>query len=54
MLKIKRQSDKVYVRGLIGKIADIPNGIAIKTSLLGGAALYEGTPITKKQDSEGL
>lgn len=49
MLKIKRQSDKVYVRGLIGKIADIPNGIAIKTSLLGGTVLYEGTPITKSK-----
>jgi hypothetical protein len=53
MLKITRQSDTRYVRGLIGKIADIPNGITIKTSLLGGAALYEGTPITKSKDNDG-
>lgn len=45
MLKIERKSDSRVIKAIVHRIADIPGGLTVKTAELGGAALYEGTPV---------
>lgn len=45
MLKITRSADSRVIKAILHRVADIPGGVTIKTSVLGGAALKEGTPI---------
>lgn len=45
MLKITRQNDSRVVKSILHRVADIPGGVAVKASLLGGSVLYEGTPL---------
>jgi len=44
-LKIERKNDARFVKPILNRVADIPGGVTIQTSVLGGAALLEGTPI---------
>lgn len=44
-LKIERKNDIRFVKSILHRVADIPGGVTIKTSVLGGTALLEGTPI---------
>lgn len=44
-LKIERKGDVRFVKPILNRVADIPGGVTIKTSVLGGAALLEGTPV---------
>lgn len=45
MLTISRKNDNRFVRCIDHKIADIRGGVGVNVANLGGAALYEGTPI---------
>ena len=49
-LTIKRAKDNRVVKCILHRIADIPGGVTVKTSNLGGTALFEGTPIGKGKD----
>lgn len=44
-LKIERKADVRVNKCILHRVADIPGGVTIKTSVLGGPALLEGTPI---------
>jgi hypothetical protein len=44
-LRIKRQSDTRQVGCILHRVADIPGGVTIDISTLGGSTLLEGTPI---------
>lgn len=44
-LRIKRQSDTRQVPCIAHRIADIPGGVTVDISTLGGPILLEGTPI---------
>ena len=44
-LKIERKADVRANKCILNRVADIPGGVTIKTSVLGGLALVEGTPI---------
>jgi hypothetical protein len=50
MLKIERQNDSRVVKTILHRIADIPGGVGVKASLLGGDKLYEGTPLAVGTD----
>lgn len=43
--RIKRASDIVTVKAILHRVADIPAGVGVHASVLGGEVLYEGTPI---------
>lgn len=45
MFKIERSKDSRVNKSILHRIADIPGGVTVKTAELGGAVLYEGTPI---------
>jgi hypothetical protein len=45
MLKISRTNDSRVVKAILHRIADIPGGVAVKASVLGGPSLVEGTPL---------
>lgn len=45
MLEIKREKDSRVVKCILHRVADIPGGVSIDTSNLGGDALKEGTPL---------
>lgn len=44
-LKIERKGDVRFAKPILIRVADIPGGVTIQTSVLGGAALLEGTPV---------
>jgi len=44
-LTIKRQSDNRVTKCVLHRIADIPGGVTVSVSELGGNVLFEGTPI---------
>lgn len=44
-LKIKRANDSRVIKCILHRIADIPGGVTVCTSELGGSALLEGTPL---------
>jgi len=46
MLKISRTNDSRVVKAILHRIADIPGGVAVKASVLGGPSLMEGTPLS--------
>lgn len=50
MLKIKREADTRVTKCILHRVADIPGGVSIDTSKLGGAVLKEGTPLGKGSD----
>jgi hypothetical protein len=50
MLKIKREADTRVTKCILHRVADIPGGVSIDTSKLGGATLKEGTPLGKGSD----
>jgi len=49
-LSIKRQKDNRVVKCVQHRVADIPGGVTVSVAELGGAALFEGTPIGKGAD----
>lgn len=49
-LTIKRQADKRVVHACTHNVADIPNGVTVKSAELVGTILKEGTPIGKGSD----
>lgn len=49
-LIIKRQSDTRVVKSILHRVADIPGGVTVSVATLGGATLFEGTPIGKGAD----
>lgn len=51
---ITKKKDTAGKKILVHRIADYPGGVGIKTSLLGGDAIEEGTPIAKPNASTGL
>lgn len=51
-LRIDRKNDKRVHKSILHRVADIPGGISIEVSKLGGSTLYEGTPFGK--GSNGL
>ena len=46
-LSIKRQNDNRVVKCVQHRVADIPGGVTVSVAELGGAGLFEGTPIGK-------
>lgn len=42
---VKRSADTAQKRVFLHKLADVPGGVSVKGSELGGDALYEGTPL---------
>lgn len=44
-LVIKRFKDNRVVKCVLHRVADIPGGVTVSTSELGGTALFEGTPL---------
>lgn len=44
-LQIKRKNDQRVVKCILHRVADIPGGVTVQSSNLGGSALFEGTPI---------
>lgn len=52
MFTIKKSADSRDSLAILHKIADIPGGISVKSSILGGSVLYAGTPLSKA--SSGL
>lgn len=49
-LTINRQRDNRSNKCLLHRIADIPGGVGVRTSNLGGKLLLEGTPLCKGKD----
>lgn len=45
MLTIKRQKDSRIVKSILHRCCDIPGGVTVKTSELGGSVLFEGTAL---------
>lgn len=45
MLKITKSKDSRVIKAILHRIADIPGGVTVNTTDLGGAALVEGTPL---------
>jgi hypothetical protein len=46
-LTIKRQKNNRPVKCVLHRLADIPGGVTVSVANLGGAALFEGTPVGK-------
>lgn len=46
-LTIKRKKDNRVVKCVLHRVADIPGGVTVSVTELGGSALFEGTPIGK-------
>lgn len=44
-MKISRSADNRFVKPILHRIADIPDGVTVSIADLGGPALLEGTPI---------
>lgn len=44
-LTIKRSSDSRVIKNILHRVADIPGGVGVKASVLGGTVLAEGTPL---------
>lgn len=44
-MQIKRSADNRFVKPILHRIADIPDGVTVSIGSLGGPALLEGTPI---------
>lgn len=44
-MKISRSADNRFVKPILQRIADIPDGVTVSIADLGGPALLEGTPI---------
>lgn len=53
-LKIDRKSDTRVNKSILHRVADIPGGVTLKTANLGGAVLYEGTPVGPLGDGSGM
>lgn len=49
-MQVKRKKDNRVVKCIADRIADIPGGVTVETSKLGGKALFEGTPLGKGND----
>lgn len=49
-LRIERKKDGRAVKSILHRVADIPGGVTVKVSNLGGDALFEGTPLAKGTD----
>lgn len=49
-LQIKRKKDSRVVKCVLQRVADIPGGVTVMTSNLGGKGLFEGTPLGKGSD----
>jgi hypothetical protein len=49
-LQVKRKSDTRVVKCILHRVADIPGGVTVISTNLGGSALFEGTPIGKASD----
>lgn len=49
-LKITRKKDERVIKAILHRIADIPNGVTVKVANLGGAVLFEGTPLCKGEN----
>lgn len=45
MLKIDRKNDSRVVKSILNRVADIPGGVTVSIADLGGAVVYEGTPV---------
>lgn len=46
-MTIQRAKDNRVVKSILHRIADIPGGVTVSVTNLGGTALYEGTPLLK-------
>lgn len=44
-LKIERKADSRVIKAILHRLADVPGGVTVCTSELGGSALVEGTPL---------
>lgn len=53
-LKIDRKKDSRVVKCILHRVADIPGGVTVSVADLGGSALFEGTPLGKSSDSDGM
>lgn len=51
MLQIKRAKDSRVIKCILHRGFDVPGGVTVKTSELGGTALLEGTPIGYDTDT---
>lgn len=51
-LTIKRKKDNRVVKCILHRVADIPGGVTVKTSNLGGSAVFEGTPLGVGSDGQ--
>lgn len=49
-MQVKRKKDNRVVKCIVHRIADIPGGVTVETSKLGGKALFEGTPLGKGEN----
>lgn len=49
-LRIQRKKDNRVVKCILHRVADIPGGVTVRVSNLGGDALFEGTPLAKGND----
>lgn len=49
-MQVKRKKDNRVVKCILHRIADIPGGVTVATTELGGKALFEGTPMGKGSD----
>lgn len=45
MLRIDRRKDNRIVKCVLHRVADIPGGVTVSVANLGGATLFEGTPL---------
>ncbi len=45
-MTVKRRKDQAVPRVFVHKVADIPGGVSVDTSELGGDFLFEGTPLS--------
>ena len=50
-LRIERKEDKRVVHACTHNLADIPNGVTVKSAELAGKTLIEGTPVGKGSDN---
>lgn len=53
-LSIKRATEGGYTHAIVQKVADIPGGVSVDVSDLGGDVLFESTPLTKPDSETGL
>lgn len=49
-MQVKRKKDNRVVKCILHRVADIPGGVTVETSSLGGKGLFEGTPLGKGKD----